>query len=160
MKGQENMWNKKQIERLAFEEKLVDKYFSDFNLYHDQNGNPYFSGWTGTNGRRNDYKLKLVLSPFFPDSEPDLFVVSPRPLRMYDGHQLIKSLGTSHYYHLYSNEANDYVKICHTDEWDASCTCVMILLRGVLWVDGYENHLSTGQTIHEYLTKIEGKLNI
>lgn len=146
------MWDQKQSERFAFGEALVKKYFPGFSLSYDHNGNPYFAGWTGTRGRRNNYKLRLELSEFFPDSEPDLFVESPRTLPMFDGSQ-INSLGTSHYYHVHANK-NGYVKICHTDDWDSSCTCVMALLRGVLWVDGYENHLRTGETIHQYLKKL------
>jgi hypothetical protein len=152
------MWDQKQSERFAFEEALVKKYFPGFSLSYDHNGNPYFAGWTGTRGRRNNYKLRLELSEFFPDSEPDLFVESPRKLLMYDGVKTINSLGTSHSYHVYENEDNGFVQICHTNDWDSSCTCVMALLRGALWVDGYEHHLRTGETIHQYLKKIEEQL--
>lgn len=53
------MWNQRQGERFAFEEALVKKYFPGFSLSYDHNGNPYFAGWTGTRGRRNNYKLSL-----------------------------------------------------------------------------------------------------
>ena len=152
------MWDQKQSERFAFEEALVKKYFHGFSLGYDDNRNPYFAGWTGTRGRRNNYKLRLELSEFFPDSEPGLFVESPQKLPMCDGVKTVNSLGTSHSYHVYENEDNGFVQICHTNDWDSSCTCVMALLRGALWVDGYEHHLRTGETIDQYLQKLEEQL--
>ena len=123
------MWDQTQGERFAFEEALVKKYFPGFSLSYDNKGNPYFVGWTGTQGRRNNYKLRLELSESFPDSEPGLFVESPQRLLMYDGAETINSLGASHSYHVHKNRKNGFVKICHTDDWDPSCTCVMALLR-------------------------------
>jgi len=153
------MWDQKQGERFAFEEALVKMYFPGFRLRYDHNRNPYFAGWIGTKGRRNYYKLRLELSECFPDSKPGLFVESPQKLPMYDGAETINSLGLSHAYHVYGTGDNGFVKICHTNDWDPSCTCVMALLRGALWTEGYEHHLRTGETIHQYLRELEKQLS-
>ena len=77
---------------------------------------------------------------------------------MFGGVKTINSLGVSHAYHVYGNGHNGFLQICHTSDWDSSCTCVMALLRGALWVDGYEHHLRTGETIDQYLEEIKEQL--
>ena len=149
------MLDLEQSERIEFEDALVRKFFPEFALQYDMKGNPYFVGWTGKNGRRNNYKLRLKLSSSFPDFEPELLVERPRTLRMFKDLRTINSLGCSHKYHVNGKGDKGGVKICFTDDWDASCTCVMALLRGILWVDGYEHHLRTGETIDAYLSQVE-----
>jgi hypothetical protein len=78
---------------------------------------------------------------------------------MYDGTKTMNSLGVSHAYHVYGTGANGFVQICHTNDWDPSCTCVMALLRGALWAEAYEHHLRTGQTINQYLKRLVDQLD-
>jgi hypothetical protein len=70
----------------------------------------------------------------------------------------INSLGTSHDWHIYGNGADNPVKICFTNDWDSSCTCVLAVQRSRIWVAAYETHLITGETIAQIIDRWRKKL--
>ena len=80
-----------------------------------------------------------------------MHVELPKILRMYKTWGTINSLDASHDYHTYGPGIDNCVEICYTDDWDSSCTCVMAIQRGWIWVAAYETHLITGETIAEII---------
>ena len=139
-----------QCRRLAGEEKVVGKYFPDFQ-FHNRLGDPHVDGWVRTSGWRKNYKLKLTIPPDFPYSKPHLYVVSPKTLwkRWHLG--TINSVGLSHGFHTHGTSPEGFVEICHSRNWAASDTCVKVLLRGIMWLEAYEGHLHTGKNIADFL---------
>jgi len=143
------MWSRSQRERLAMEEKLLAHHASNFHFYN-RTGDTYIEGWANTSEGDSRFKLRLELPPDFPYDKPGLYVVDPSVLWMYGHRGRINDLGTSHAFHVHDN-GGGYVKICHTEDWDASITCVKILIKGHLWLEAYVSHLRTGEDIASFL---------
>lgn len=144
------MWDSEQSQRLAMEEKLVNHYMPGYRFY-DRTGNTYIEGEARTNGHSHGYRLRIELPPDYPYERPDLFVVQPRVLRMYGGRGTINALGGTHSFHTGGAGPNGCVQICHTGDWDASMTCVKVLIKGHLWLEAYDAHLRTGRDIADFL---------
>ena len=62
----------------------------------------------------------------------------------------INDENTSHAFHTWENGPYHRVQICHSNNWDATHTCVGVLLRGVLWLEFYEAYLRNGGDIDKY----------
>jgi hypothetical protein len=141
----------KDCRRLAFEENLARRYFRDLEV-HNRRGNPYYTVWIREKAYKNSYKLRLYLSGRYPHKEPSLLVESPKTLWLYNYKGTINKLGTSCSYHVHENyDPNAFVKICYTYNWNPSCTCVLALHRGKIWIAAYEVHLLIGKTIEEII---------
>ena len=141
------MWDADQRSRLAFETKLLAQKMPHFQFY-DLSGSTYVSGWAHTTSGMQ-YQLKLKLPSHYPDGQPKLYVLSPWTLRKYDGGS-INSEGSSHAFHTYSNEYG-CVQICHTRDWHAGMTCLLVLEKAHLWLEAYHGHLRTGRDLAEFL---------
>ena len=140
----------KQCRRLAIDEKLVDKYMPDFHFY-DKTGNTYVEGWVTPNGTWNSYRLRLDIPPDYPNSQPQLFVTSPVTLWKHGGHETLNDEIASHRFHLLGTGHGGCVQICTVRDWEASLTCVKLLIMGVMWLEAYQAHLHTGKDIAEFL---------
>lgn len=135
-------------ERLLLEEALVKKCFPGFKMYA-RRGFYFFIGWITS--EINKYKMRLVLDQMHPYVAPRMFIVSPRILHMYGGQGTINSLGISHAFHTVSDNPGDRVQISYTGSWDASCTCLMAIIKSIAWINGYEEHVRTGRDIKDVL---------
>jgi hypothetical protein len=151
------MPSRRQDGRIDFERELVPFYFPGARSYDSPTGT-YLDFWTGRNGRRQDYLLRAELPPNYPHHEPDLFIQSPRILPMFRGHGVLNHRLTSHNWHAHGNYEDERVKVCYAGSWDASMNCVFVLLRAVLWIAAYENHLTTGETIATYIDRLKHEL--
>lgn len=135
------------------EEKLLDKYMPGFRFY-DKTGDTYVEESVAPNGSSNSYRLRLDIPPDYPDSQPQLFVTSPVILRKYRGRGKINAEGVSHSYHTLGTGRGGCVEICTVRDWDASMTCVKLLIMGVTWLEAYTLHLKTGEDIDTCLKKM------
>ncbi|HBG25753.1 MAG: hypothetical protein A2Y10_20250 [Planctomycetes bacterium GWF2_41_51] len=136
--------------RLDLEINLIKEQFgSDFELIFDQYSDPYFTGWVTTSYGGNQYKLTLNLDQSYPDTKPELYITHPKLLRKYDG-GYINDEGTSHAFHTWENSSDGCIQICHTDNWDASATCLGVLLRGLMWLEFYDAYRRNGGDIDQY----------
>jgi hypothetical protein len=136
--------------RLLLEKILMAREMPQFSLF-SMGEDSYFEGWQFTSNG-SFYRLKIVLSEWYPDHLPNMYVTSPSVLRKYDG-TILNSDGTSHAFHTLSNGPGGYLQICHFGplNWDASKTCVGVATKGILWLEAYTRHLATGMTIAEIL---------
>jgi len=96
--------------------------------------------------------IKAELPPSYPDSMPDVYVVSPSPLLDRRGRPL-QRYGTSHRMHLWETDRPGWTKLCvvHPDKWSAEYSVVKVLRKALLWTTAYEAHLNTGEPIDNFL---------
>jgi len=143
-------------ERIAMERYIVSIETPSF-IPSDTLKGPCFTGWHMTSGIGSWYKLQLQLTNNFPNEKPILTIVSPKRLYKYKSQQVLNDIGTSHTFHINGTDVNGNLEICHTRNWDASKSCVGIIIKGCLWWEAYDYNLATGITIDDTLTKLGGK---
>ena len=134
-------------ERLALEKKLVERRCQGFKMY-SRCGIHFFSGWVTSRLAR--YKLRLLLDKKHLYEAPRLFLVFPRVLYTTDD-KSINSLGCSHRFHTASNGPGGCIQISYAGHWDASHTCLSLIMKGFFWINAYEVHLHTGKTIEQVM---------
>ena len=141
-------------QRIQIEKAIMSKEMPQFKPFRN-GGEHYFEGWYSTS-TGNRYQLRLVLPAHYPDKQPNLYVISPRILPQY-GEGTINSQPSSHQFHTSPNGPGGCVQICHfsTDTWDASCTAVGVMIRGLLWLEAYSLHLLNGKTIADILEEVK-----
>jgi hypothetical protein len=82
-----------------------------------------------------------------------MYVTNPHPLRTYNG-GLISSLGVSHQMHTLAPDSNGYVQICHWRDarWHSGIMLQKVFLKGLIWIEAYEQHLATGRPLAEFVS--------
>jgi len=139
-------------ERLQLEILLLEKYFPKrfrfVNLYLPDE---YLDvGWKTQNG--TVYRLNIRLNADYPNSLPRVYVVYPLPLLKKNGAVLS---GASHEMHTLSNDG-EMIQICHfkTEKWNPNQSLYKIILKARIWLECYERHLATGETVDSFIKKI------
>jgi hypothetical protein len=131
---------------------LQKEEMSQFSVYHDKTRDDYYgAGWaTSSSGKR--YDLFLSIPTNFPDGRPELYITDPLPLRAADG-SLVSALGVSHAMHTLTPSASGWVQVCHwrADRWHPGILLYRVFLKGLLWVEAYEQHLATGRPLSEFV---------
>ena len=148
------MDNEQYEERIRIEKAIMNQEIPSFELM-GSGVSRYFIGWH-TTGKSNRYQLKIQLSANYPDRVPALLVVSPKILKMQGGGAL-NTQASSHSFHTLSNGPDGSVRVCHigTQRWNASYTCVAVALQGMLWLEAYDEYLSTGIPVDSILQEWE-----
>jgi len=144
------MRTKEQCKRLAFEEKLLQKYMSNFRFY-DKTGDTYVEGWVTPNGTSKRYRLRLDIPHDYPDEQPEIYVTSPVILWKHGGHEKLNDEGVSGCFHMLGTGHGECVRICTLCDWEESLTCLKLLIMGVMWLEAYEAHLDSGDDIADFL---------
>jgi len=144
------MWTPDQQRRLAVEERLLWKELNQFRMYN-HSGETYIAGFQRTNGGFERYELKLQLTPHYPFEMPCLYVTCPRLLFKHGHSGTVNDEGVSHAFHTRSNGPGGCVQICHFNQWNSSFTCVAVLLKGICWLQAYENHRRTGDDLAAFM---------
>ena len=150
------MWTTTQRERLVLEHRLLQhEGLTQFGVYHDRTRDRYDVQGTQTNSR-HAYDLWIPIPRGYPDARPPLYVVRPNPLPMATG-GTVDALGTSHAMHTLSPGPRNMVQICHwrDDRWHAGITLDKVLIKGLLWLEAYEQHLATGRPIDDFVTTMK-----
>ena len=140
--------------RIELEKTIMARELEQFVLT-DSEKEKYFIGWHTTSLHSNRYQLKISLSPHYPDKCPDLYVVTPKILKKRgEDNGSLNNDGSYHSFHTLGAGPDGCVRICHagSNTWDASRTCVGVALQGILWLEAYEEYLSTGKRICDTLT--------
>jgi hypothetical protein len=151
------MWTADQRKRFDLEHRLLQvEGFPQFSIYRNENDDTYYGYGVATTNSGRKYTLYLVLPNGFPYERPSLYVTDPRPLLMFDGRPLTV-LGYSHNMHTLA-PSNGYVQICHwrDDSWRASILLHKVFLKGLLWLEAYEQHLATGRPLAEFVSTMVG----
>ena len=141
-------WTPVQRERLAVEKDILDKYFPGKVEWVDPTA---FTGQTKvdvtmTTNSDQVYCLRLYVPVDFPNSLPIMAVKSsPRTMPAWSSHRTSHTLG---------HNKEGYLVICHyrSECWRPDHTFYEIFMKGRLWLEAYEGHLATGNSIDYYLS--------
>lgn len=146
------MWTPEQRQRINLEHALLHhEGMTQFSVYWDNATDTYSaSGYTSSSSGRS-YRLELPIPAGFPYSRPPLYITDPYPLRMADG-QPVSSLGVSHSMHTLS-PSNGCVQVCHwrDNRWHSGIYLYKVFLKGLIWIEAYEQHLATGRPLSEFV---------
>lgn len=146
------MWTASQRERLVMEHQIFQQEgFSQFSVWHKKDEDRYYASGiaTASSGRR--YTLYCPIPPNYPMERPSLYITDPSPLYMADG-KSIASLGISHAMHTLTPLGN-FVQICHwrDNRWHSGIVLQKVFLKGLLWIEAYEQHLATGRFLADFV---------
>lgn len=147
------MLTEKQKRRLGAEKKILEQKLPQFKFFNIL-GCIYVAGETKTSDGCK-YKLKLEIGQQFPEEIPKLYVVYPSSLRTYND-RLLNCKGTSHFFHTRESGPGACVQICHDSLalWNPSKSIFGVMLKGLIWLEGYCSHLRTGKSIAEFCDEI------
>ena len=140
-------------ERLRVENQiLIQDGLSQFQVYRQQYVNSYFLQGEHKTSNNNSYTIWSPLPGYYPDTCPPVYIYKPNPLLGYGG-RTINSYGVSHDMHTLCIGPNGEVQICHwrQSRWHSGITLNKVMLKAILWLEAYEQHLSTGRTINEFV---------
>ncbi len=147
------MWTTEQRQRLGLEQAILQQEgFSQFTVYWNRESDTYYaSGVTFSNSGRR-YGLYISIPSGFPYARPSMYVTEPFPLLMADGSR-VSSLGISHNMHTLAPSSNGLVQLCHWRDarWHSGITLQRVFLKGLVWIEAYEQHLATGRPLAEFV---------
>jgi hypothetical protein len=154
-------WDQVQRKRLEHEKAILKKFFPSFNWINPTDSdNTRIEGQVKTNVG-NIYKLRVYVPSDFPNSLPDMVVISPYPLKGYRGkdmkeHGTQETPGVSVSMHTLGIR-DGYLKICHYhyQNWLPNITLYKVVLKGRLWLEAMEGHKRTGQPIDAFLSHMQ-----
>ena len=141
-------------ERLILEDQiLLRNGLSQFRIYRHENPRSYYlSGTHKTNSGRS-YEILSPIPDQYPDERPPVYVNKPNPLPAYPPGESVNSYGILHYMHTLGNGPNGEVQICHwrDERWHSAITLNKVMLKVVLWLEAYEQYLSSGSPISNFV---------
>ncbi len=146
------------LERLCYENEILRRSgMSQFEIFQGQ-GLSYFLQGEHRTSSGKAYTLRALLPSGFPVSRPPVYVVKPNPLWGYACIKTMNSYGVSHAMHTLGPGPNGEVQICHwrCERWHSGITLNKVMLKAVLWLEAYEQHLSTGKDIDEFVRTMTG----
>lgn len=141
-------WSGVQIQRLTIERQLLDKYFPGRVTWISPLHSTKVEVRMETNNGKK-YTLRVYVPDDFPNSCPKLVVVSPPKLLQKNGQPLLE---VSDVFHTLT-AVDGHTTICHfyPPYWNAQNTLYQVFMKGRLWLEAYQGHLETGQTLAVYL---------
>ena len=98
-----------------------------------------------TTNSNQTYCLRLYVPVDFPNSLPIMVVkTSPKPM---------PNWGESGATHTLGWNREGFLVICHyrTNHWNSEHTFYEVFVKGRLWLEAYEGHISTGNRMDYYL---------
>jgi len=139
--------------RLKIERTILEKSFKGaFVLSQDEAGAARLEvDVTVPSG--GTYRLLLVAAADFPSSMPEAFLISPLLLRDFHGQDLL-AISPSHGMHLLKPNGR-FIRLCHykPENWHPNVTLYKVVLKCLIWLVAYENHLQSGRLVTDYLGK-------
>ncbi len=147
------MWTGAQRDRLAIEHAILQKVgLGQFSVYYNSGRDAYDGFGTAHTNAGNAFDLWLPIPSGFPDVRPPLYVARPNPLRDAFG-GTINARGLSHEMHTLMQGPRGVVQICHWRDarWHAGITLDKVFLKGLIWLEAYEQHLATGKPISSFV---------
>lgn len=139
-------WTASQIERLTIEKSILQKYFPNRITWLNPGSSTSAKMdvvLESNSGQR--YTLRVYIPTDFPNSCPKMAIKEPAS-RIPD----FSNLRTSH---AGPRNREGYLLLCHFDEskWTGQHTLYEVVMKGRLWLEGYEGYLTTGREIDYYL---------
>ncbi len=147
------MWTTDQRQRLALEHNVLQREgFTQFSVYWDRTTDTYQASGSTYSNSGSKYSLYIPIPSGFPYQRPPMYLSEPFPLYMSDGTR-VSSLGISHQMHTLIPSANGMVQICHwrDNRWHSNILLQKVFLKGLIWIEAYEQHLATGRPLSEFV---------
>lgn len=142
-------WSDYQRQRLAAEREVLARNLPDFEFV-----NP--AGETTVEGRWKSslfttYFIVVKLPPGYPDECPSTYIVWPSPLKGLD--KPLEEYGSTHDMHVWETDVPGWTKICtyNPTRWNSGETLERVLHKAFLWIEAYEAHIQTGESIARFL---------
>jgi hypothetical protein len=154
------MWSYDQRQRLYLEnEVLHQEGFTQFTVYQYQASDTYEASGTTSSSSGKLYTLAIPIPSGFPQERPPMYLTYPFPLYTAAGN-LVSSLGTSHDMHTLRPSSSGQVQICHwrDDRWHSAIMLHKVFLKGLLWIEAYEQHLATGRPLAEFVSTMKERI--
>jgi len=154
------MWTDDQRRRLYLENEVLHKEdFTQFSVYWYRSSDSYEASGTTSSSSGKLYTLAVPIPTGFPQERPKMYLTSPFPLYTASGN-LVSSLGTSHDMHTLTPLSGGQVQICHwrDDRWHSGIMLHKVFLKGLLWIEAYEQHLATGRPLAEFVSTMKERL--
>ena len=141
------------LERLNLENQILEQNgMSQYLIRYSTQGAFYYIYGDYISSSRRNYTIWCRLPENYPDKCPSVYVHKPNPLIGYGGIQ-VNSYGMSHDMHTLEPNSSGEVQICHwrQSRWHSGITLNKVMLKVMLWFEAFEQHLSTGRTINEFV---------
>ncbi|MBZ5538108.1 MAG: hypothetical protein LAO31_19320 [Acidobacteriia bacterium] len=147
------MWTAEQRQRLLLEHEILQREgFTQFSVYQDRAADTYFASGVTLSNAGYRYRLHIPIPSGFPYQRPPMYITEPLPLLMADGTPLSR-LGVSHQMHTLAPSSNGMVQVCHWRDarWHSSILLQKVFLKGLIWIEAYEQHIDTGRPLAEFV---------
>jgi hypothetical protein len=147
------MWTSEQRQRMVVENEILQREgFDQFTVYYNRDSDAYWAVGNATSNSGRRYRLYIPLPSGYPHQRPPMYVTEPNPLRMFDG-SLLCGQGVSHAMHTLTPHASGWPQICHWRDarWHAGIVLQKVFLKGLLWIEAYEQHLTTGRPLADFV---------
>ena len=147
------MWTTEQRQRLGLEHAILQQEgFSQFSVYWNREADTYYASGTAISNSGRRYGLHISIPSGFPYERPPMYVTEPFPLLMADGSR-VTSVGLSHQMHTLAPSSNGLVQLCHWRDarWHSGIKLQQVFLKGLLWIEAYEQHLATSRPLAEFV---------
>ena len=142
-------WSVTQRRRLAFEKDFLERYFPTGVTWFDPTGNTKIEiGVTCTNDKQ--YTLRIYIPDDYPNACPRVVVSNPSScLTKLDETVMNTSSVDDHTW----NSKDGCTQICHyrPSEWTGDNTLYQVAMKGLIWLEAYEAHIRTGNSLSDYL---------
>jgi ubiquitin-protein ligase len=138
-------------ERFNSEKIVLEKYFPrNVNFVNIHSSTGYVEVGLKTQSG-NIYKLKIEVNMDYPNSKPEVYVSYPGTLTDYYGNKMLSASQAMHT--LFAK--SDMTQICHTwdKNWTPKLTLYKVVMKARLWLEAYEGHKKTGNSIEYYLNE-------
>ncbi|HNX03993.1 MAG TPA: hypothetical protein PKI32_00740 [Opitutales bacterium] len=129
---------------------LANTFTGAFTLVQDERGTARLEIDVKVPGG-GSYRLLVVAESDYPSSMPEVYVIQPLVLRDAHGRELL-SISPSHQMHLLKPNSR-FIRLCHykPEAWHPNVTLYKVVLKCLIWLVAYENHLQSGRPITDYL---------
>jgi hypothetical protein len=147
------MWTAEQRQRMVLDHEILQREgFDQFSVYINRPTDSYYAAGTATSNSGRRYYLYVPIPSGYPWERPPMYLTDPCPLRMADG-TAITTLGVSHQMHTLEPSSNGWVQVCHwrSGRWHSGIVLQKVFLKGLLWIEAYEQHLATGRALAEFV---------
>ena len=147
------MWTADQRQRLILEHTVLQRTgFTQFSVYWTPPTDAYEASGTASSNSGRHYHLCIPIPSRFPYERPPMYLTQPNPLYMADGTP-ISSLGVSHQMHTLTPSSSGWVQVCHWRDarWHSDILLQKVFLKGLLWIEAYEQHLTTGRPLTDFV---------
>jgi hypothetical protein len=147
------VWTAEQRQRLVLEHEVLQREgFTQFSVYQDRAADTYYASGVTLSNAGYRYGLHISIPSGFPYQRPLMYVTDPLPLLMADGTP-VSRLGVSHQMHTLEPSSNGMVQICHWRDprWHSGILLQKVFLKGLIWIEAYEQHIATGRPLAEFV---------